>query len=327
MSVATAIEPVITDSKAGFELLAKQLVEGTRLGLHRSPFQGSSSEFSEYTAYTPGEDTRFLDWKILARTDRAYVQKFDDETNLFTHFVVDQGHSMFFSSDSSDTAPQLPTKFHYAATTAATIGWLLLRQQDGFSLSLVDEKLRNHIPESASSSQLSRVCARLDAIAGRVHEQISAAKPQETSDSLPSALPFFSSLTELTPIIGRRRLVVLLSDFLPKVTLTEEERARVFLNTQHAVATLQKAGNQVIALQVLDPAERRLETLKKANFLRSLATRQEFFVDSNSQAESYREAFLEYQNDLQALFSDLGVKHIMLKTEASLMTQIHPLFG
>ncbi len=326
MSPDSVIEPVITDSKVGFELLAKQLVEGTRLGMHRSPFQGSSSEFSEYTAYTPGEDTRFLDWKILARTDRAYVQKFDDETNLFTHFVIDQGRSMHFSSSSPETVPQVPSKFHYAATTAATLGWLLLRQQDGFSLTLVDEKLRDHIPESTASSQLSRICTRLDTAA----ESLASAPPsslhETTEDCLQTVLPFSSSLTTLPPLIGQRRLVVLLSDFLPKVSLSTEERTTVFRESRHAIATLQKAGNEIIALQVLDPAERKLETLKKAGFLRSLATKQEFFVNSQSQAESYRQAFLEYQSDLETLFADLGVKHLMLQTESSLLAQIQPLF-
>src|SRR5258708_20334956 len=99
------------------ELRARVVVEGFWTGLHRSPYHGFSVEFTEYRQYTPGDDTRYLDWRLFARSDRYYLKKFEDETNLRCHLLVDQSRSMEYGSLSY-------SKVEYARTPAATLDWL-----------------------------------------------------------------------------------------------------------------------------------------------------------------------------------------------------------
>src|SRR4249920_2677797 len=100
------------------EMRARVIVEGFWSGLHRSPYHGFSVEFTEYRQYTPGDDTRYLDWKLFARSDRYYLKKFEDETNLRCHLLVDQRRSMEYGS-------QNYSKSEYARTLAATLAWFL----------------------------------------------------------------------------------------------------------------------------------------------------------------------------------------------------------
>src|SRR3954469_15911567 len=109
------------------ELRAKVVMEGFRRGLHRSPFHGFSVEFTEYRPYVPGDDERFLDWRLYARSDRDYVKKYEDETNLRCHLVVDHSRSMAFASAGWDKAT-------YAATLAATLAHFLDGQGDAVGL-------------------------------------------------------------------------------------------------------------------------------------------------------------------------------------------------
>src|SRR5215468_6748397 len=124
---SSALENSLVDPKAlmairSLELRARVVVEGFWNGLHRSPYHGFSVEFTEYRQYTPGDDTRYLDWRLYARTDRYYLKKFEDETNLRCHLILDQSRSMEFGSPYA--------KSQYAATLAATLAWFLGEQGD-----------------------------------------------------------------------------------------------------------------------------------------------------------------------------------------------------
>ncbi|MCB1122986.1 MAG: DUF58 domain-containing protein, partial [Verrucomicrobiae bacterium] len=121
------------------ELRARVVVEGLWSGLHRSPLEGFSVEFTEYRQYSPGDDLRYLDWRVLARTDREYIKKFEDETNLRCHILLDTSRSMLFGSLDYH-------KFDYARTLAATLAYFLLHQRDIVGLSLFDSEVRDYIP-------------------------------------------------------------------------------------------------------------------------------------------------------------------------------------
>src|SRR5580704_19086149 len=109
------------------ELRARVVVEGFWNGLHRSPYHGFSVEFTEYRPYSPGDDTRYLDWRLYARSDRYYLKKFEDETNLRCHLLVDQSRSMDYGSLSY-------SKLDYVRTLAATLAWFLHGQGDAVGL-------------------------------------------------------------------------------------------------------------------------------------------------------------------------------------------------
>ena len=126
------------------ELLAKKVVEGFIIGLHKSPFHGFSVEFAEHRLYNPGEGTKNLDWKVYARTDKLFVKKYEEETNLRCHIVVDASSSMYFPKDIKIN--DLTTnKLEFSSLAAASLMNLLKKQRDAFGLSLYDEALRVHL--------------------------------------------------------------------------------------------------------------------------------------------------------------------------------------
>ena len=121
------------------ELRARTVVEGFWHGMHRSPYHGFSVEFTEYRPYTPGDDPRYLDWKLAGRTDRYFIKKFEDETNLRCHLLTDHSRSMSYGSVGY-------TKAEYAATLAATLAYFLYLQGDAVGLLTFDEQIREYLP-------------------------------------------------------------------------------------------------------------------------------------------------------------------------------------
>src|SRR5215211_5312667 len=122
MSTATQLDPQTLMRIRHLELRARAVVEGFWHGIHRSPYHGFSVEFTEYRPYAVGDDPRYIDWRLLARTDRYFIKKFEDETNLRCHLLVDQSRSMSFGAPVE--------KADYARTLAATIGYFLAQQGD-----------------------------------------------------------------------------------------------------------------------------------------------------------------------------------------------------
>src|ERR1041384_3260410 len=138
------IDPQTLMSIRNLELRARAVVEGFWAGLHRSPYHGFSVEFTEYRPYTPGDDPRYLDWRVLARSDRYYLKRFEDETNLRCHLILDQSRSMTYGSLSY-------TKAEYAATLAATLAYFLHLQGDAIGLLTFDEQVREFLPDRKST--------------------------------------------------------------------------------------------------------------------------------------------------------------------------------
>ena len=131
---ADRIDPATLMHIKSLELRAKMVVEGLWSGLNRSPYHGFSVEFSEYRQYTPGDDLRYLDWRLYGRSDRYYVKRFEDETNLRCHLIFDISRSMSYGSLSY-------TKADYARTLAATLAYFLSIQRDAVGLILFDERV------------------------------------------------------------------------------------------------------------------------------------------------------------------------------------------
>src|SRR4051812_34059504 len=135
---ASFIDPAALMRIKNLELRARVVVEGFLSGLHRSPYHGFSVEFTEYRQYTPGDDPRYLDWKLFARSDRYYLKRFEDETNLRCWLLVDLSKSMGYSSLAYDKAS-------YAKTAAATIAYFLSLQRDAVGLITFDERIKDYL--------------------------------------------------------------------------------------------------------------------------------------------------------------------------------------
>ena len=213
------VDPKTLMSVRNLEWRARTVVEGFRTGLHRSPYHGFSVEFTEYRPYTPGEDPRFLDWRVLARSDRYFLKRFEDETNLRCHLMVDQSRSMSFGSLGY-------TKAQYAATLAATLAYFLNLQGDAVGLLTFDERIRDYLPARHRPGHLRHLMIRL--------EQPAAGKGTDLT----------APLHRVARTVKKRSLLVLVSDLLGPIGTLEKD-----LNA------LAASGHEIILFHVLDPAE------------------------------------------------------------------------
>jgi len=144
------LDPEVLNSIAGLELKARLIVEGFVSGMHRSPFHGFSVEFAEHREYVPGDDVRFVDWKVFGKSDRYYIKQYEEETNLRAWLMVDTSESMEYGS-----GPM--TKIEYARHAAAALAYLITKQQDAVGLCLFDEDLREIPPPASSTGHLRRL--------------------------------------------------------------------------------------------------------------------------------------------------------------------------
>ena len=213
------LDPAIVARIGSLELIARTVVEGVLVGLHRSPFQGFSVEFSEYRQYLPGDDPSTIDWKLFARSDRYHVKKFEEETNLECHLVLDVSASMGYGSHAV-------SKLQYGAFLAASLAYLMHRQRDAVGLTLFDDRVLESVPVGTRGSHLRGLLARLSHVA--VGERSDVSMP----------------LNQLAASMRRRGLVVLISDLL-------DEPSAVIDGLKH----LRFRGSEVVVFQTLDPAE------------------------------------------------------------------------
>src|SRR5512140_2450135 len=191
-AAASLISPQALMTIRNLELRAKVVVEGFWTGIHRSPYHGFSVEFTEYRQYTPDADPRYLDWRVFARSDRYFIKKYEDETNLRCHLVVDQSRSMDFGT-------RAYVKANYAATLAATLAYFLHLQGDAVGLLTFDEQVRDYLPARHRAGHLRQLMLALE----------KPAAGQATDLGIP--------LQRLAELVRKRGLVVLLSDFLAPI--------------------------------------------------------------------------------------------------------------
>jgi len=227
------LDPLEVSRLGGLEVVTEGVVEGFLTGLHRSPRRGFSVEFAEHRMYQPGDELRYVDWKILGRNDRLYVKQFEEETNLRAVVVCDASRSMAWSGNPQLVLPKLD----YARRLIAALSLVLLRQRDATGLITFDDTVRAVIPPSARTGhwhQLLRVLAELQAGQG------TAAEP---------------ALRRVVGSLRRRGLAVFVSDLL----LDRELALK-------ALRFLRHRGHQVLVLHVMDPAEAELTGPAEARF-------------------------------------------------------------
>ena len=213
-------------------LRSRYVVEGFRAGMHASPLKGASVEFADHRQYVKGDNLRNLDWKVFGRTERYYVKRFEEETSLRTHVVIDGSGSMAYGSDGR------PSKYDYACRIAAALGYIVSRQQDALGLTIFDEEIRAHVPARSGSRHLRHFI-----------EMLAAHRPEKPTDT-------GRSLHALAEMVSRRGLIVLLSDLF-------DNSDAIF----RAIAHFRKKMHDVILLQVLDPCELELSLDRVAEFI------------------------------------------------------------
>ncbi len=216
------------------EFLARTVVEGFIVGLHKSPFHGFSVEFSEHRLYNPGEPTRHIDWKLYGRTDRLYVKRYEEETNLRCQIVIDNSSSMFFPVREVLDVDH-PNKVTFSVYAAACIMQLLRRQRDALGLSLFSEQVNLHTQAKSNS-------VHYKFLLGKLEELLTPIKPEDQRTSKVT-----NSLHYIAENIHRRSLVVLFSDMFD----AGADDSALFDALQH----LRYNKHEVILFHVVDKAK------------------------------------------------------------------------
>ena len=213
------LDPAVLARLGTLELKARTVVEGFLSGLHRSPFKGFSVEFAEYRQYMPGDDLSSIDWKVYARTDRYYVKKFEEETNLNCYLLLDVSASMGYGSHGV-------TKLEYASMLAGSLAFLMQRQRDAVGLTTFDDSILTMLPPSARPSHLRSLLVALDRMG--LGKRTDVSKP----------------LHQLAEGITKRGMVILISDLI-------DEPEHVIEGLRH----FRFRGTDVVVFHVMDPSE------------------------------------------------------------------------
>jgi uncharacterized protein (DUF58 family) len=214
------LDPEVLNAISGLELKARLIVEGFVSGMHRSPFHGFSVEFAEHREYVPGDDVRFVDWKVYGKSDRYYIKQYEEETNLRAWIFVDCSESMEYGSGPL-------SKIEYARHVAASLAYLITQQQDAVGLVLFDQEVRGVLPPASSTGHL-RVL---------IHQLEQARTGGKTS--------LASVVQKAAEQIGRRGVIVIISDLL-------DSPASIL----SAVRQLRHERHEVVLFHLLDHDER-----------------------------------------------------------------------
>lgn len=280
-SSASLIDPATLMRIKSLEVRARVVVEGFFKGIHKSPFHGFSVEFSEYREYTPGDDPRYLDWKLFARSDRYYIKRFEDETNLRCHLVLDTSRSMGYGTIGY-------TKIEYARTAAATIAYFLATQRDACGLVTFEDRITEYLPARYRPGHLRRILAILER------------EPNGRATDLAGPIE------ELAATVRKRGLIVLLSDLLADASA---------LKTR--LGYLRSRGHDVVVLRILDPAEIGFDFAAPAMF-RDVESGREIYVDPAQARAEYRRRFDAHAAEIQRACLDLGVEFESITTDRPL---------
>lgn len=263
------------------ELRARIVVEGFWKGLHRSPYHGFSVEFTEYRQYTPGDDPRYVDWRLYARSDRFFIKKFEDETNLRCHLLVDNSRSMMFQSLAWNKA-------QYAHTLAATLAYFLNRQGDAVGALTFDDRIREYLPARNRPGHLRHLMLLLE-------------KPPAGSGTDINA-----ALQRIVDIVTRRGLVILLSDLLSSLGELEKN-----------LSALGAVGHEVLVFHVLDPAELTFG-FDQATRFEDLESQRELYIDPASARRDYLKRLHAHNTAAQKLCERIGGHYCQIATNQPL---------
>ena len=214
------LKPDVVSKLGNMELIARLVVEGFIVGLHKSPYHGFSAEFAEHRPYNFGDSPKFIDWKLYAKSDRYYVKEFEEETNTRCYIILDKSASMNYSSHTV-------TKFEYGAYLAAALSYLMNKQQDAVGLILYDDAIRENLRPSSTRVQLFNILKRLQTVTPGGETRI------------------LDVISDIVEGIKKRSLVILISDLL-------EEQEEII----KAVKQLRYRRNEILLFHIIDPKER-----------------------------------------------------------------------
>ncbi len=283
-SAIERLDPADLAALGNLEFVARTVVEGFLIGLHRSPHRGFSVEFAENRPYVPGDDTRHMDWRMYGRSDRYYIKQYEEETNLRAYLALDTSRSMAWSS-----APgRILSKLEYARLLAASLSYLLLRQGDAAGLLAFDDRIRLRLQPRATRRHLAPLLAALAGLEGAGTTNAG------------------SAVREVALRMRRRGLVVLISDLLvdPNGTL-------------RALHFLRHRGHEVLVFHLMDPGERELPEAGDAVFF-DPEDGSELRADSSALRPEYRRAVEDAVRTWRTECRRMGTDYHLFTTDTPL---------
>lgn len=264
-----------------YDLRAKVVVESFLNGLHRSPYHGYSSRFSEYKPYVEGDDLRYLDWKLYARSDRYYIRKYEGETNVKCHMLLDLSLSMEFNHIGW-------SKADYGCTLAATLAYFIYGQRDSFGLMSFDDDILEFLPAKSRRGHLSHFLAALEKRGMSEQSQISKALKQSAE------------------VFNQRGLLVIISDMM--MDLHELELHLGYLRA---------AGHEVLLFQVLDPLEVNFD-LENPSLFEDMESGEKMFINPSIIREEYQDKINAHNKALQEICEKAGILYQLMTTDVPL---------
>jgi uncharacterized protein (DUF58 family) len=287
------LDPRILARLSNMQLVAKTVVEGFLIGLHRSPYYGVSIDFAEYRPYSPGDDPRSIDWNVYARSDRYYLKKYHGETNAEVHIILDASASMGYKSGNREQGignrnePAL-SKFEYGCFLAASLAYFAIHQRDAVGLLLFDTDIQDYTPARTRRGQLPYILHMLE-----------RARPGKGTD-------FTGSLRKTMQFLRRRGIVILISDFY------EDPEA-----VMKSVRGLQFGGNDLILFHIMDPGELEMSADAPVQ-LEDMETAERLEVVPEYMAQQYKKLLQEHIQTLQHECRSSRIDYTMLDTSKPL---------
>jgi len=275
------LNPNTLATLTNMQLRARMVVEGFIVGLHKSPYHGFSVEFAEHRAYGPGDNLRYLDWRLYGKTDRFFVKQFEEETNLKAHVMLDMSKSMAYASGEI-------SKLQYGSYLSAALTYLLLRQQDAVGLTLFDTEIRTHIRPSSRPSMLNNILSQLENV-----------EPGEET-------AIGHSLHHLADRINRRGLVIIISDMLDDLE-----------NILNGLKHFRHDRHEVLVFHILDPREIDFDFSAQAKF-KDMESGEILATEPWHIQKDYQNAVEAFRQQLGARCREQHVDYVPLSTDQSL---------
>ena len=264
------------------ELQARQIIEGLVSGSHKSPYQGVSIEFAEHREYVPGDDVRHIDWKVFGKTDKFYLKRYEQETNLVCNLVLDASQSMSYASGAM-------SKLDYCARMAASLAYLVLHQQDSAGLVLFEDEIRHFVQPSGQPSHLKQIL-----------HVLAASQPGNAKSRIGDVLD------ELAGRLRKRSLVVILSDCFDDVE-------QIMAGLKH----LRYQRHELVLFHVLDPAEIDFP-FQDVTLFNGLEQLPQILAEPRSLRNAYQEAFGRFLRALRTACRATSVDYQLVRTDQAL---------
>jgi len=267
------------------QIKAKKVEEGFIVGLHKSPYHGFSVEFSDHRSYGPGDEIRHIDWKLWAKTDRFFIKRYEEETNLKAHIIIDRSGSMGYSSHTI-------SKLEYAKILAASFSYMLIKNQDAVGMHMFDSKIKKSIMPRSTRGHLNILLSEMEKI-----------QPNKTTN-------IARALHECAEKTNKKGLVILISDLM-------DDKEKILTGLKHFLYK----GHEVIVFHVLDPKEITFDFNERVRF-QDIESGREIITDPRQIKKSYQDNMEKFIDFYQYNCGKHRIDYMQISTDQPLDTAL-----